>query len=199
MRALHQNLQRGVLLVQPLPIHRTGQTQTPSLDPSLQPSPPSPITQIQITSPIPPTPMPTSSLINNKSCPTYRGALHISAKHSTSGSFVRALAVLALCVAAIDGLRGSYEGFRLGSKVSSFSFHRSDFGGYLPLSDLIKFQQIAGRFAGPLHYAVFLSIAINSTSFFRVGYISSILRSIYFIENKNSIFFSNDAGVNCIE
>jgi hypothetical protein len=28
--------------------------------------------------------------------------------------------------------------------MSSFSFHRSDFGDYLPLSELIKFQQTAG-------------------------------------------------------
>jgi hypothetical protein len=26
----------------------------------------------------------------------------------------------------------------------SFSFHRSDFGGYLPLSDQLKFQQTTG-------------------------------------------------------
>jgi hypothetical protein len=32
----------------------------------------------------------------------------------------------------------------LGGQVSSFSFHRSDFGGDLPLSDQLKFQQSTG-------------------------------------------------------
>jgi hypothetical protein len=35
---------------------------------------------------------------------------------------------------------GSDAGFELGGQMSSFSFHRSDFGGYLPLSDQLKFQ-----------------------------------------------------------
>jgi hypothetical protein len=31
-----------------------------------------------------------------------------------------------------------------GRSMSSFSFHRSDFGGDLPLSDQLKFQQTSG-------------------------------------------------------
>ncbi|MFN6016110.1 MAG: hypothetical protein ACK49N_00935, partial [Verrucomicrobiota bacterium] len=39
---------------------------------------------------------------------------------------------------------GGDTGFELGGQVSSFSFHRSDFGGDLPLSDQLKFQQTSG-------------------------------------------------------
>jgi putative transposase len=54
-----------VLLVKSLPIHRISQTQTPSLDPPLQPTPSPSSTQIQITKTIPPKPTPISSLNKN--------------------------------------------------------------------------------------------------------------------------------------
>ena len=44
---------------------------------------------------------------------------------------------------ALERLGGD-TGFDLGGQVSSFSFHRSDFGGDLPLSDQLKFQQANG-------------------------------------------------------
>jgi hypothetical protein len=44
---------------------------------------------------------------------------------------------------ALERLGGD-TGFKVGGQVSSFSFHRSDFGGYLPLSDQLKFQQTTG-------------------------------------------------------
>ena len=44
---------------------------------------------------------------------------------------------------ALERLGGD-TGFELGGQVSSFSFHRSDFGGDLPLSDQLKFQQSTG-------------------------------------------------------
>jgi hypothetical protein len=44
---------------------------------------------------------------------------------------------------ALERLGGD-TGFELGGRVSSFSFHRSDFGGDLPLSDQLKFQQTSG-------------------------------------------------------
>ena len=44
---------------------------------------------------------------------------------------------------ALERLGGD-TGFELGGQVSSFSFHRSDFGGDLPLSDQLKFQQSIG-------------------------------------------------------
>jgi hypothetical protein len=44
---------------------------------------------------------------------------------------------------ALERLGGD-TGFELGGQVSSFSFHRSDFGGNLPLSDQLKFQQTTG-------------------------------------------------------
>jgi hypothetical protein len=39
---------------------------------------------------------------------------------------------------------GGDTGFELGGQVSSFSFHRSDLGGDLTLSDQLKFQQTSG-------------------------------------------------------
>ena len=44
---------------------------------------------------------------------------------------------------ALERLGGD-TGFKVGGQVSSFSFHRSDFGGYLPLSDQLKFQHTTG-------------------------------------------------------
>ena len=44
---------------------------------------------------------------------------------------------------ALEQLGGD-TGFELGGQVSSFSFHRFDFGGDLPLSDQLKFQQTSG-------------------------------------------------------
>jgi hypothetical protein len=44
---------------------------------------------------------------------------------------------------ALEQLGGD-TGFEFGGQVSSFSFHRSDFAGDLPLSDQLKFQLTSG-------------------------------------------------------
>ena len=59
---------------------------------------------------------------------------------------------------ALERLGGD-TGFELGGKMSSISFHRSDFGGYLPLSDQLKFQHTTGsvlrdHFIGKFNYCL---------------------------------------------
>src|SRR5690606_12951959 len=64
-----------------LTFHRTRPAQAPGLDRALQHQPTQPISSLQNSKPIPPRPMPISSLINTSSCPTSKGALQRITHH----------------------------------------------------------------------------------------------------------------------